>query len=210
VAAISEYLGAWVRRVASVRPVVIPLGVSPVDGAPGAAPGESRLLYVGEISDRKGIADLLQGLAGTDPSVTLDLVGRGDLERFRSLARTIGVGPRARFLGLVPDETLAASYRSCLAVCSASRWEGFGLPVLEGFAYGRPAIVRDQGGMREQIEQSGGGACFSDPSEIPGCVERVRSHWDAFSRAGTEFARRHPWSSTFDRYAALFRAVLAR
>ena len=210
VVAISRYLGDWIRDFAGVDAEVIPLGVTGVGGPPtDGTPDDERLLYVGEISGRKGIGDLLDGLARTPPSVQLDLVGRGEIDRFAGLAAEYGVAGRSRFLGPLPDSDLDRSFRSCFAVCSASRWEGFGLPVLEGFARGRPAIVRDQGGMREQVAQSGAGSCFTGPQDFPAAIEKVRREWTAFSEAGRAFALRHPWSATFDQYEQVFRRVLA-
>ena len=210
VVTISGYLARWVRDFADVDAQVIPLGVPGVDGpSRQGPPGDERLLYVGEISARKGIGDLLEGVAATPPAVSLDLVGRGDIRRFERLASVHGASSRVRFLGALSDEDLADRYRSCFAVCSASHWEGFGLPVLEGFAHGRPAIVRDQGGMREQLVQSGAGSCFRTPQQLPSCVEVVRGEWSAFSDAGRTYALSHPWATTFERYERLFHRVLA-
>lgn len=209
VVAISEYIGRWVHDFAGVDPEVIPNGVAAVAGPPLGCPENERLLYVGEISHRKGIHDLLDGLAATPAPMGLDLVGRGDLDRFTAMASEAGLSDRVRFLGSLPDEELHALYASCFAVCSASYWEGFGLPVLEGFAHARPAIVRDQGGMREQLTESRAGTCFVTPAEIPRCVDEVRANWRAFSAAGRAYAVDHPWSATFDRYERLFRRVLA-
>ena len=210
VVAISGYLGQWVNEFAAVDAEVVPLGVVAVDGTIRDRPPErERLLYVGEISDRKGIHDLMEGLVATPASVGLDLVGRGDIDRFRSVASVAGLADRVRFLGSLPDDDLHRLYGSCFAVCSASHWEGFGLPVLEGFAHARPAIVRDQGGMREQVTESGAGACFVTADQLPRCVDEVRANWRTFSAAGRAYALDHPWSATFDRYERLFRRVLA-
>lgn len=209
VVAISGYIGRWVHDFAGVEPEVIPNGVAAVAGPLMGRPDDERLLYVGEISDRKGIHDLMEGLAATPASVGLDLVGRGDLDRFRTVASATGLADRVRFLGSLPDEDLRGLYGSCFAVCSASHWEGFGLPVLEGFAHARPAIVRDQGGMREQVTESRAGTCFVTADQLPRCVEEVSANWHTFSTAGRAYALDHPWSATFDRYERLFRRLLA-
>lgn len=204
IVAISDYLARWVRRRAGRRPVVIPNGTSAVE--PGAAPAARRLLYVGEVSRRKGISELLDGLDACPDDVALDIVGR-----------TVGVADprltsgllarRVRAHGVLDDRELQRLYSTCFATTSASFWEGFGLPVLEGFGYGRPAVVRRQGGMAEQVEQSGAGRCFGSASEIPGCVEAVTADWDHLSARAVTYASQHTWSATFQRYAHIFKGV---
>lgn len=205
---VSTFLGDWVRRFAHIEPAVIPLGVSVVDPGPHVVPASQRLLYVGEISPRKGVADLLVALREAPKSVSVDLVGRGEVPRFRRLANRLGLDHRVQFVGEVPQEQLARLYGECFATCSASHWEGYGLPVLEGFARGRPAIVRAQGGMLEQVQQSGAGRTFTNPNQFRRCLEEVARDWETLSRAATTFASERLWSSTFDRYDRLFRDLL--
>jgi glycosyltransferase involved in cell wall biosynthesis len=64
-----------------------------------------------------------------------------DPERFARLARQHGVEDRVVRLGWVSDDLLPALYRSAAAVLYLSRYEGFGLPPLEGLACGAPAVV---------------------------------------------------------------------
>lgn len=204
VVAISEYLGRWIRRRARRRPVVIPNGTSTAE--PGRTPAARRLLYVGEISRRKGISELLDGLAACPEDVALDLVGRA----VGAVDPRLTSGPlldRVQAHGVLVASDLRRLYSTCFATTSASYWEGFGLPVLEGFGYGRPTVVRRQGGMAEQVDQSGAGRCFHSPSEIPRCIDEVTAHWDDLSARAVAYARQHTWAAAFQRYAHIFKAV---
>lgn len=209
VVAISEYIARWITRVSRVRPIVIPNGVDDVRNNVTDRPSRRSLLYVGEISRRKGIDDLLSALRACPEDVTLDLVGRGDVTKYRSRAEAAGLANRVTFHSYVEDEDLDQMYGSCFATCSASKWEGYGMPVLEGFRWGRPAIVRAQGGMQELVVTSGAGECFARVTDFASCVAGVESNWEEMSRRALAFASTRSWPETFSRYEELFSDLIA-
>ena len=112
---------------------------------------ERYLLFVGNLEPRKGLPTLSRAHAAArrdDPSVpTLVLVGPpgwGD---------AWGKHPPDRadvhHLGFLPDDDLRSVVAGAVALCMPSRYEGFGLPVLEALACGRPALVSDIPAHRE-------------------------------------------------------------
>jgi glycosyltransferase involved in cell wall biosynthesis len=62
---------------------------------------------------------------------------------------------RAIFVGFVPRDDLAALYAKALAVICTSELEGFGLPVLEGMAFGTPVIAFARGAVAEIVGSAG-------------------------------------------------------
>jgi len=208
VVAISGYIATWLRGFAGVNAKLIPLGVSGVKASGSSRPSTKNLLYVGEISARKGIRDLIEGLPYTPEDVTLDLVGRGSPKQFLSGIRRLHLAGRVRFHGVLEQPALADAYASAFCTCTASFWEGFGLPILEGFSFGRPSIVRAQGGMLEQIQQSGAGCTFESTDEIGRYVDVVSDNWLELSTRAMEFATIHSWRETFRAYGDLFRSLI--
>lgn len=92
------------------------------------------------------------------------------------LARLAELDPaqrRYRYLGRVDDDVLMALYQECFAVVLASRFEGFGFPVLEAMDAGVPVVCSDAGSLPEVA----GGAALLFPSgnseELAACVERL-------------------------------------
>ncbi|TMC54761.1 MAG: glycosyltransferase family 4 protein [Chloroflexi bacterium] len=208
VVAISRYVATWVKEFAKVDAQFIPNGVAGVMPSISSRPTERKLLYVGEISKRKGVADLIDGLQASPKDVSLDLVGRASPPSYWSDASRSKLSDRIRFHGILEPADLAHAYASAFCTCSASFWEGFGLPVLEGFSFGRPSVVRGQGGMLEQVEESGAGCCFQTPSEMAACIDVVTENWEEFSKRGREFASIHTWRETFRAYGDLFQRLL--
>ncbi|MCB9886282.1 MAG: glycosyltransferase [Planctomycetes bacterium] len=119
-------------------PIVIPNGVAlpPVAAAPPALPGY--LLHVGHLEARKNLGVLVRalGLLPADERPELRLVGAdaGSLRGLRELARATGVAGLLTHCGTIDDTALAAQFAAARAVVMPSRYEGFGLPALEGLA----------------------------------------------------------------------------
>jgi glycosyltransferase involved in cell wall biosynthesis len=77
-------------------------------------------------------------------------------------------------LGRLTDEEMVAAYRRCDMVVFASLYEGFGLPILEAQAMGRPVITSNFGAMKEA---AGDGALLVDPylvEEIRAAILRIK------------------------------------
>ncbi|GAF04923.1 glycosyltransferase family 4 protein [Saccharicrinis fermentans] len=62
----------------------------------------------------------------------------------------------------VPYEQIMHAYQSCDLLCFPSFYEGFGLPIIEAQAIGRPVITSDFGAMKEI---AGAGALLVDPHD---------------------------------------------
>ncbi len=124
------------------RFIPIPLGVS-MEPSHARARIDVRelapyVLFVGTSEQRKGIVTLVRAMEQvqrTDPHLRLVIAGaRGDgIHGNEAIAMTE--------LGHIDDGTLAALYRGAAAFAFPSRYEGFGLPVLEAMAHGTPVIT---------------------------------------------------------------------
>jgi len=106
----------------------------------------SGFLFVGRLDEQKGIDDLLRFWSKNTPG-TLDVIGdsvRGDF-----LKPSIdGV----KYHGWVEANKLDNFYANAEAVIVPSRWEGFGLVVIEAFRNGTPVITSNRGALPELIE----------------------------------------------------------
>jgi glycosyltransferase involved in cell wall biosynthesis len=159
--------------------LVVHGGIDP-DEFPRAAPREwgGRLLCVGRIDPRKGIATAIRALAEL-PEASLDVIGAGDeehLAELRQLAAGLGVGERVSF-GRRPRVELAAAYAESDAVLFPVTWdEPWGLVPLEAMSIGRPVVATGTGGSGEYLRDGENSLIFSpkdDPAALAAAVRRL-------------------------------------
>jgi glycosyltransferase involved in cell wall biosynthesis len=111
----------------------------------------------------------------------------------------------------VPDEALAFLYQQALAFVFPSRYEGFGIPVLEALGSGCPAILSRVGAL---VEAGGAAAAYFDPGSETSMREAVRRViFDEVVRCdlrqkGYEQVQRFSWQETARRTAAVYRSVI--
>ena len=139
--------------VARDRIRVIPYGVSERFGpdGPTASPVPGRyVLYVGAIGPRKGVDTLLQAWRALAQPLRRDhaLVLVGPLQRLDPAALDDAV-----LLGYVRDDELPPLFRGAAAFCYPSRYEGFGLPLVEALACGAVTVASDDPAL---VEVAGG------------------------------------------------------
>jgi glycosyltransferase involved in cell wall biosynthesis len=192
IAAISEdsrqsLLDYWRWLGANNPPPVqtIPLGLSlPASGTtqPSALnPQLSTVLCVGSVEGRKNhvaLLDACEQLWARGLHFELHLIGlthpqtgRAALDRIAALK---SAGRPLRYDGPVDDVTVAAAYHACQFTVYPSLMEGFGLPVLESLAYGKPCVCSGRGALGEAARGGGGIALDSvDAGSLATAIMRL-------------------------------------
>ncbi len=165
------------------------------------------ILQVGGFERHKGGAILAQAVR------VLNGGGR-DL----TLVRCGGAGPDqgragALDLGYVDEARLAMLYRYAAVVCVPSRYEGFGLPVVEAMASGTPVVASRGGAL---TETGGAAALYVDPGDVDGlgaAINRLLSEpqeWNRRKEAGIRNAARYTWEDAARKMLGLLVAASAK
>ncbi|MFZ3482957.1 glycosyltransferase family 4 protein [Sphingomonas sp. 3-13AW] len=148
-----------------------------------------KLLYVGSVSAKKGIGDLIRASAllkdGLD--VRLDVVGVGATRRFAALAARLGIADRVRFLGLVPNGLILGMMQAADAVVVPSRHsfpEGLPLTLFEGLASRTPVIASDHPMFAGHLEDGESALIFpaGKPRALAEAVQRLVSDPALYAR----------------------------
>jgi glycosyltransferase involved in cell wall biosynthesis len=175
-------------------------GVDPAFG-PGARGADSYLLFVGAIQERKNPLAAAEAAA----EVGLPLVVAGpekDARLARALERT-----GAELRGYVAKPALADLYRGAACLVLPSRYEGFGLPVLEAMACGTPVVAYADQALREVADDA---AVFAEPGGLADAIRRALADRDRLSAAGRARAEQFSWTETARRTLAVYEQVLGR
>ena len=126
------------------------------------------MLFVGNLSERKGVSDLLQALAHPSlrgASLELTLAGGGDVAGYEAKARQLGIEHLVRFEGWIDQQEVAQLMARCDALVLPSYDEGLPLVILEALANG-VAVICTPVGEIPSVLANGVNACFVTPGDV--------------------------------------------
>ena len=133
------------------------------------------ILNVGTIEERKNIMLAVRALPMIDSQIHLVVVGRRTkyTAKVENEAKRLGVADRLHILSGIGDDDLQAVYRSAETFVYPSRYEGFGIPIIEAIQTGLP-VVACTGSC---LEEAGGPDCFyvspDDPPMLAGALRQT-------------------------------------
>jgi glycosyltransferase involved in cell wall biosynthesis len=195
---VAEQLGVGRERLAVAYP-----GLDPRFRPDGERPKRMQpyVLAVSTHEPRKNLAmatRAFQLLRERHPELTLLVAGRG------------GHGEEAvshegiELLGFVSDDELAALYRGAAAFAYPSRFEGFGMPVIEALASGTPVVASAHPSLDEAcgdaaLRADSDAGCFAD------LLERTLEERETLVPPGLAHARRFTWEATGRAVAEAYR-----
>lgn len=140
---------------------------------------EKFLVQVGTIESRKNLELSVRALSALDSGTHLVAVGRdrkGYLAKVNAIARESGVADRLHIIPGLPFSDLPALYHCAEASLYPSRYEGFGIPVIEAISCGRPVVAA----TGSCLEEAGGkGAVYVNPDDPRELATTIRTILDS-------------------------------
>ncbi|MGR2751748.1 glycosyltransferase family 4 protein [Agromyces arachidis] len=174
---------------------------------PRTRPEHGRLVYMGSFMPYKGVDTLVRSAAQL-PDHELHLMSRIRPEERRRLER-LAPGARLVFHDGATDAEYAEVLGGARALVTASKAEGFGIPLVEAMRLGTPVVVSDIPIFREI---GGDAASYFPPDDPAGLVSAVRAleapgEWERRSAASVDAAARFTWSASAERLLEVLRDV---
>ena len=199
------------------RPItVVPNAADAPDTLPERAPGHAArtLVYMGAFLPYKNAEALVRSLAWL-PGYTLHLGSRIDPRREAQLRELMPPQARVVFHRGISDEDYGALLDRATALVTASRAEGYGLPVVEAMVRGVPVVVTDMPIFHEVTGEHTAGrgpaefADPDDPQDIARAVLRLEdpTRWCEAAHAGPVQAASHTWEDSARTLLALARRL---
>jgi glycosyltransferase involved in cell wall biosynthesis len=176
------------------------------------------VLFTGGMDYRKNVDGLLEAYAGLPRELRdryrLVVVGRLGLEDARGpfvdQAASLGIADRVVLTGHVSDEELVLLYQGTSLFVFPSRYEGFGLPVIEALACGAPAIVGRNSSLVELVDRDEALFDAADPASIQAALVRALTDDALLDRLrAPDIRERFTWDRIAELTAAEYRHVIS-
>ncbi|WP_338676651.1 glycosyltransferase [Streptomyces sp. SCSIO 30461] len=195
----------------------IPNPISFDEPRPSPVKDLRRWLYLGSMVELKGVRWLVEAFAqchAEDPSLTLTLVGEGPLRKpLTERVAELGLDDAVRLPGSIPHEQALDLMREHDLLVHPSRYETFGMTIVEGIAAGMPVLVTRCGGPEKTlagIEDAAGELLDveEDAEHISDGFRRLRARFDAGSldlaRAQEALAARYGYEAVAETHYRLW------
>ncbi len=185
-------------------------------GLPEAAP---LIVFASMNFDIKGLAFLLAGLGRIkslhpEQDFHLLVVGGDDRQKYEEEARAARIGDRVTFTGAVSREELTRIYAAGDLYAMLSKFDTFGMVVLEAMAKGLPAVVSGNVGAKDLIREGENGFVVPRPDDVERVAETIfqalrPERRTAMRTAALATAQEHSWEKTAGRVAAIYDKIIS-
>jgi glycosyltransferase involved in cell wall biosynthesis len=174
------------------------------------------VLFTGGMDYRKNVSGLVTAYAGLPKELReryqLVVVGRLGLDDAAGAAAqqavSLGLGGRVILTGHVDDDELVLLYQAASLFVFPSRYEGFGLPVIEALACGAPAIAGRNSSLVELVAEEDALFDAADPSSIRDALVRALTHPGLLDRLRRpEIRHEHTWRRVAEETARAYTQV---
>jgi glycosyltransferase involved in cell wall biosynthesis len=163
------------------------------------------VLSIGRLETVKRVDLAIRAMLHVPPPLSLVVAGTGTHEAaLRTLAESLGLGSRVRFLGEVSNDDVIELYAGALAVVFAPFDEDYGYITLEAFLSHKPVVTTtDAGGPNEFVTDGRNGwVTAPDPRALADAIRALDADRRRSARMGDEgydVARGITWSGVIDR-----------
>jgi glycosyltransferase involved in cell wall biosynthesis len=178
-------------------------------------PGEGAL-FVGRLSEEKGVGTLLSAWRRLRGSIPLDIVGDGPLRPALEAETQRDMLKSVQFRGWMPrDQSLATMKLARFLIFPSEWYEGFGMTIIEAFACGVPVICSRLGAAEELVADGRTGLHFTpgDAEDLAQKVEWAWAHPEEMEEMGraarAEFELKYSADRNYQMLLDIYRRVIA-
>jgi UDP-glucose:(heptosyl)LPS alpha-1,3-glucosyltransferase len=188
-----------------------------IRGRYGIGASDTLLLFVGMNFEVKGLDTIIASLAKArtarpEANIRLLVVGRGDENKYRKMAQSMGITDAVIFAGTQVDG-LERYYRAADVFIMLSKFDTFGMVVLEAMAAGLPVIVSPNVGAKDLVAEGINGfilPAHHDEDAAADCIVRLSNmqQRQAMGTAAAQTAAMHDWERLAEKLCEIYESKL--
>ena len=176
------------------------------------------ILFVGMNFEVKGLDAIITAVskarsARPGENIRLLVVGRGNQNKYRKMAQSLGIAEAVTFAG-TQVEGLERYYRAADIFIMLSIFDTFGMVVLEAMAAGLPVIVSPNVGAKDLVEVGINGFILSAPQDADAAADHIvrladDARREAMGAAAAQTAAMHDWKRLAEKMGILYQRIIS-
>jgi len=173
-----------VHRDARIIPNIVEVGGYSIAQYP---PAPIAIGFLGGLSSPhhvKGLDRLMEALSKIKKNYVLHIGGAGVMmDGYQLLAHRLGISAQCKFLGFVPVSKVPAFMNQLHFFVNTSRFESFGIAIVEAMASGLPVVCFDNGGPSDFVDQTNGLLVENQDSvKLKAAIEWMMENYQTYHR----------------------------
>lgn len=183
----------------------------------GFSPDEPVILFASMNFEIKGLDAIILALArlkAQNRNFKFLIAGKGNTGKYAKMARQAGITNEVRFTGQVSREKLIKMYLAGDMYIMLSKFDTFGMVVLEAMAAGLPVIISGNVGARDLVREGENGFVVNDTSDADYIAAKIEALLDeninrAMVQAAYHTAQQNTWDMVTAKYQEIYSSILA-
>ena len=175
------------------------------------------ILFAAMNFEIKGLDAILLSLAklkSQKHKFKLIVAGKGNIRKYAKIAQEAQISENVIFVGPVSKEKLIRIYLACDMYMMLSKFDTFGMVVLEAMAAGLPVIISGNVGARDLVGEGANGFIINDTSDADYIAAKIALMFDEnirrnMSEAAYQTALKNTWDQAAKKYQEIYTDILA-
>ena len=188
-----------------------------VRSALGIGAEEPVIIFASMNFEIKGLDDILLTLAQLkkqNDKFKLIVAGKGNIKKYEKMAKEAQISSNVIFTGVVGKDKLIDLYLAGDLYMMLSKFDTFGMVVLEAMAAGLPVMISSHVGAKDLVQEGENGFIINNPSDYDHIVSKLKILFDENSRrsmsaAAYQTATQNTWDMVAAKYQNTYNDILA-
>lgn len=188
-----------------------------VRSALGIGAEEPVIIFASMNFEIKGLDDILLTLAQLkkqNDKFKLIVAGKGNIKKYEKMAKEAQISSNVIFTGVVGKDKLIDLYLAGDLYMMLSKFDTFGMVVLEAMAAGLPVMISSHVGAKDLVQEDQNGFIINNPSDYDHIVSKLKILFNENSRrsmfaAAYQTATQNTWDMVAAKYQDIYTDILA-